>query len=225
MLSETEIVIRLLAAALFGGVIGFERERLSWAGLRTHMLVCVGAALFMIVSIEGFGDALHHAHVSFDPSRVAAQVASGIGFLGAGAILMRRGVVRGLTTAASLWAVAALGLAAGGGLYGAAIAATAIMLFILLVLKPLERRYAERRGLRHLRLRGPRDSLRYEDVAAALGGRAKRIRQFVVTPRDGAADEVEASLVLTGASAHDCAEIRDKLRELPGVREIEPRES
>src|SRR3546814_7734807 len=93
MLSETEVVIRLLAAALFGGAIGFERERLSWAGLRTHMLVCVGAALFMIVSIEGYGDALHHPNVSLDPSRVAAQVASGIGFLGAGAILMRRGVV------------------------------------------------------------------------------------------------------------------------------------
>src|SRR3546814_19829211 len=77
MLSETEVVIRLLAAALFGGAIGFERERLSWAGLRTHMLVCVGAALFMIVSIEGFGDALHHPNVSLDPSRVAAPVASG----------------------------------------------------------------------------------------------------------------------------------------------------
>src|SRR3546814_6518214 len=105
------------------------------------MLVCVGAALFMIVSIEGLGDALHHPNVSLDPSRVAAQVASGIGFLGAGAILMRRGVVHGLTTAASLWAVAALGLAVGGGLYGAAIAATLIMLFILLALKPLGKRY------------------------------------------------------------------------------------
>src|SRR3546814_20342339 len=87
---------------------------------------------------------LHHPNVSLDPSRVAAQVASGIGFLGAGAILMRRGVVHGLTTAASLWAVAALGLAVGGGTYGAAIAATLIMLFILLALKPPEQRYVER---------------------------------------------------------------------------------
>jgi putative Mg2+ transporter-C (MgtC) family protein len=220
MLSELEIIMRLLAAAVFGGIIGFERERLSWAGLRTHMLVCVGAALFMIVSIEGFGDALHHPQVSLDPSRVAAQVASGIGFLGAGAILMRRGVVRGLTTAATLWAVAALGLAIGGGLYGAAIAATLIMLFILLALKPLERRYIERRGTRQVRLRGPRDSLHYEDVAETLGGRAKRIRQFIVTPGEGA-DHVEANIVLAGASAQDCAEIRDKLRALPGVAEIE----
>ncbi|HEY9546249.1 MAG TPA: MgtC/SapB family protein [Solimonas sp.] len=226
MLSETEVVIRLLAAALFGGAIGFERERLSWAGLRTHMLVCVGAALFMIVSIEGFGDALHHPNVSLDPSRVAAQVASGIGFLGAGAILMRRGVVHGLTTAASLWAVAALGLAVGGGLYGAAIAATLIMLFILLALKPLEKRYVERRGTRRVvLLRGPRDNLRYEDVAAALGGRAKRIRQFIVTPDTDKADAVEVNIVLACANAREYDGIRDKLCNLADVREIEPRES
>src|SRR3546814_12151854 len=78
------------------------------------MLVCVGAALFMIVSIEGFGDALHHPNDSLDPSRVAAQVASGIGFLDAGALLKRRGVMHGLHTAASLWALAAHGLAVGG---------------------------------------------------------------------------------------------------------------
>src|SRR3546814_6763522 len=103
---------------------------------------------------------------------------------------MRRGVVHGLTTAASLWAVAALGLAVGGGLYGAAIAATLIMLFILLALKPLEKRYVERRGTRRVvLLRGPRDNLRYEDVAAALGGRAKRIRQFIVTPDTDKAED------------------------------------
>lgn len=225
MLSEMEIVVRLLAAAVFGGVIGFERERLSWAGLRTHMLVCVGAALFMIVSIEGFGDALHHPNVSFDPSRVAAQVASGIGFLGAGAILMRRGVVRGLTTAASLWAVAALGLAVGGGLYGAAIAATLIMLFILLALEPLEKRYRQRRGTRQLQLRGPQASLRYDNVTAQLGGRAKYIRRFIVTPSDEAADHGVATIVLAGASAHESAEIRDRLQALPGVQQIDSRES
>src|SRR3546814_142697 len=168
--------------------------------------------LFMFVSIEGFGDALHHPNVSLDPSRVAAQVASGIGFLGAGAILMRRGVVHGLTTAASLWAVAALGLAVGGGLYGAAIAATLIMLFILLALKPLEKRYVERRGTRRVvLLRGPRDNLRYEDVAAALGGRAKRIRQFIVTPDTDKADAVEVNIVLACANAREYDGIRDQL--------------
>ncbi|NGY05725.1 MgtC/SapB family protein [Solimonas terrae] len=224
MLDEMEIVVRLLAAALFGGVIGFERERLSWAGLRTHMLVCVGAALFMIVSTEGFADALQQPHASFDPSRVAAQVASGIGFLGAGAILMRRGVVRGLTTAASLWAVAALGLAVGGGLYGAASAATLIMLFILLALKPLERRYLERRGTRLLQLRGPQASLCYDNVTARLGGRAKYIRQYIVTPSDKARDHGDATIVLAGAGARESAEILARLQALPGVRQIDGRE-
>ena len=132
MLPHLELIARLGLAALLGGAIGFERERLSWAaGLRTHMLVCVGACLFMIVSAYGFNDVLTHEHVSLDPSRVAAQVVSGIGFLGAGSILLRGEIVRGLTTAASLWSVAAVGLAAGGGLYLAAFSATVIILIIL----------------------------------------------------------------------------------------------
>src|ERR1700755_2405060 len=90
MLGKVELVSRLVMAAALGSVIGFERERLSWAaGLRTHMLVCVGSALIMIVSAVGFFDVLQNEHVVLDPSRVAAQVVSGIGFLGAGSILLR----------------------------------------------------------------------------------------------------------------------------------------
>ena len=102
MASDLELIGRLVMSAVLGSVIGFERERLSWAaGLRTHMLVCVGSTLIMIVSIYGFSDSLGE-HVTLDPSRVAAQVVSGIGFLGAGAILARGQVIRGLTTAASV---------------------------------------------------------------------------------------------------------------------------
>jgi len=127
MLSNLELVGRLTIAALLGSVIGFERERLLWAaGLRTHMLVCVGACLVMIVSAYGFTPVLRQ-NVVLDPSRVAAQVVSGVGFIGAGSIILRNEVVKGLTTAASLWAVAAIGLAVGGGLYVAAAAATAAM--------------------------------------------------------------------------------------------------
>jgi len=105
MSPDWELVMRLLMAAALGSVIGADRERLVWAaGLRTHMLVSVGACLFMIVSAYGFSDRLGD-HVILDPSRVAAQVVSGIGFLGAGSILLRGEVVRGLTTAASLWTV------------------------------------------------------------------------------------------------------------------------
>lgn len=142
MLDTHEILLRLLVATLLGSVVGIERERRSaWAaGLRTHMLVCVGAALFMITSCIGFTDVLSGDHVTLDPSRVAAQVASGIGFLGAGTIILRRRMVHGLTTAASIWSVAAVGLAAGGGLYVAASSATGIMVTILAGLRPLERR-------------------------------------------------------------------------------------
>src|SRR6185295_18249062 len=142
MLPELEIAVRLLVAAALGSLIGFERERLLWAaGIRTHMLVCVGACLVMIVSAFGFSDALSQQNVNLDPSRVAAQVVSGIGFLGAGSILARGEIVKGLTTAASIWTVAAIGLAVGGGLYLAAGASTVIILIILAGIKPLEEAY------------------------------------------------------------------------------------
>lgn len=103
MLSNLEIIARLLPAAVLSGSIGIERERLLWAaGLRTHMLVGVGACLIVIVSAFGFNDVLGAHNVVLDPSRIAAQVVSGIGFLGAGTILLRGEVIKGLTTAASL---------------------------------------------------------------------------------------------------------------------------
>jgi len=112
MISAEETILRLGVAAVLGGLVGLERERLEWAaGMRTHALVSLGSALFMVVSIFGFSDILNQQHVILDPSRVAAQVASGIGFIGAGTIILRREVVKGLTTAASIWAAAAMSLA------------------------------------------------------------------------------------------------------------------
>lgn len=146
------MVARLALAALFGSVIGLERERLLWAaGLRTHMLVCVGSCLIMLVSAFGFADVLGTAHVVLDPSRIAAQVVSGIGFLGAGTILLRGEVVKGLTTAASLWGVAAIGLAIGSGLYVPALAATALIVGILAGVKPFEQRWRDRMRAQTLR--------------------------------------------------------------------------
>jgi len=138
MLSWQETIIRLVVAAFLGGLVGIERERLDWAaGLRTHMMVCLGSALVMIVSAFGFKDVIGTPGVALDPSRVAAQVISGIGFLGAGTILfLKHEVVKGLTTAAGLWTVAGIGLAVGGGLYFAAIATTVLALIILVVIKP-----------------------------------------------------------------------------------------
>lgn len=147
MLPDYDTLIRLLIATLLGGLVGFERERRSWvAGLRTHMLVSLGACLIMIVSQFGFESSLHHENVHLDPSRIAAQVVSGIGFLGAGTILFWRNMIRGLTTAASLWAVAAVGLSVGCGLYLPAVCVTLIALLILAGLRPLEKKFLRKQA-------------------------------------------------------------------------------
>ncbi|HSO02524.1 MAG TPA: MgtC/SapB family protein, partial [Gaiellaceae bacterium] len=129
-----EGLLRLVLAAVLAGAIGIERElREQEAGLRTHMLVCVGATMFMLVGVYGWSDYElgNDIGVVVDPARVASYVVAGIGFLGAGAII-RHGInVRGLTTAASLWVVAAIGVAVGAGMYGLAVATTALVLLAL----------------------------------------------------------------------------------------------
>ena len=129
---ELEFLLRIFCAAILGGIIGLEREyRSKEAGFRTHFLVALGSALFMIVSAYGFSDAMDNELQRWDVSRVAAQVVSGIGFIGAGTIIFRKAenVVSGLTTAAGLWVTAAMGLACGGGMYVLAIGSTVMVLF------------------------------------------------------------------------------------------------
>lgn len=123
------MVIRLLMATALGALIGVEREyHAKEAGVRTHLLVAVGSCLFMILSAYGFDAFLDQDHVSFDPSRIAAQVVTGIGFLGAGTIILQKQVVRGLTTAAGVWVTAAIGLACGIGMYLIAALTTVIVI-------------------------------------------------------------------------------------------------
>ena len=127
-----DFVWRLVLAAIFGTIIGLDREyREKEAGFRTHFLVSLGSALMMIVSQYGFSEILTHDGVSLDPSRIAAQVVSGIGFIGAGTIIFNHQIVRGLTTAASLWATAGIGLTAGAGMSWLALAATILALVAL----------------------------------------------------------------------------------------------
>ena len=127
-----DFVWRLVLAALFGTIIGLDREyREKEAGFRAHFLVSLGSALMMIVSQYGFSEILTHDGVSLDPSRIAAQVVSGIGFIGAGTIIFNHQIVRGLTTAASLWATAGIGLTAGAGMSWLALAATILTLVAL----------------------------------------------------------------------------------------------
>ena len=143
---EWDFIIRLCVAGLCGTVIGLDREyRVKDAGFRTHFLVALGSALIMIVSQYGFADILMHTGVGLDPSRIAAQVVSGIGFIGAGTIIIHRQLVRGLTTAASLWASAGIGLASGAGMYLVAGAATVLTLIGLEGLNLVFRRLGQRR--------------------------------------------------------------------------------
>lgn len=146
-LSDLELVLRLVLAAALGAIIGIEREwRDRAAGLRTHMLVALGAAVFTVVSAYGFQEWYEavpdgqRTSIVSDPTRIAAQIVTGIGFLGAGAIFRADDGIRGLTTAASLWMMAAIGLAAGAGYYALAVASTVLVLLVLVALRQVSGR-------------------------------------------------------------------------------------
>ncbi|GAB2581371.1 MgtC/SapB family protein [Dyella jejuensis] len=223
MIQPLEILLRLALAATLGAVIGLNRSRNEWAaGMRTHMLVSVGAALAIIVSAFGFRDVLGQPDVVLDPSRIAAQVVSGVGFLGAGTILFmqREQVVRGLTTAAGLWATASIGLAAGSGLLAAAVIATGLIWLILALLKPLERRLLAWR-----RREGPKLRLRLAD-ATALGSveaivtrQHLPLRKMVLRRQEDGDDQLE--LLFGPAMRTDqLTSLADELRELEGLQSV-----
>lgn len=131
----TEFILRLFIAGVLGSIIGLDREyRAKEAGYRTHFLVSLGSALIMIVSQHGFGGILDTPNVNLDPSRIASQVVTGIGFIGAGTIILHKQIVRGLTTAAGIWATSGIGLAIGAGMYELGISATVLTLVCLEVL-------------------------------------------------------------------------------------------
>ena len=205
-----------MLAAFAGSLVGIERERLQWAaGLRTHMLVCVGSCLVIIVSAYGFGDTLG-PHVVLDPSRVAAQVVSGIGFLGAGTILLRGEIVKGLTTAASLWAVAAVGLAVGSGLYIAALASTIIVLLILAGLKPIEERVRARVQTHRVVVRAKRGAMSIATLHDLLGTRADRVKHFVQL--QDAAEEIDVvEVTLARLPLPAVEDLLVRLRALPFI--------
>ncbi|MEO7051426.1 MAG: MgtC/SapB family protein [Rhodanobacter sp.] len=222
MIQPHEILIRLLLAAVLGAVIGVNRGRLEWAaGLRTHMLVSVGAALAMIVSAFGFADVLKRPDIVLDPSRIAAQVISGVGFLGAGTILFlqREQVIRGLTTAAGLWAVSAIGLAAGSGLFLAAAIATALIWVILALLKPIERRFVQARNRR------PRVTARLGGAPALAAVEEVLARHHLATfkiilRRHDSGEDVVDILFDRAVSSEQLATLVDGLRQVEGLRSV-----
>lgn len=191
--SWTQVADLLIAFAL-SAVIGGERElRGKSAGLRTHAIVGTASALFVLVSKYGFADALLNSQDRFDPSRVAAQIVSGIGFLGAGLIITRRGGVRGLTTAATVWETAAIGAAAGAGLPLLAATATGLHVVILTLFTPLSRVLPELgRGVRQIRVTyfDQRGALR--TILTTCAERQWTVVDLAVGQADGAAPLVAA---------------------------------
>lgn len=132
---QLEYILRIVLAGLCGAIIGYERKnRNKEAGIRTHLIVAMGAALIMVVSKYGFDDILGIKGIALDPSRIAAQIVTGVGFLGAGMIFMRRNMISGLTTAAGIWATSGIGMAIGSGLYGIGVMTTIFIVFVQIIL-------------------------------------------------------------------------------------------
>ena len=219
MLTIAEISIRLALAAAFGAVIGLERERKDWAaGLRTHMMVCMGSALIMMVSSFGFQDIINHPHVSLDPSRVAAQVVSGIGFIGAGTIMfLKPSTILGLTTASGLWTVAAIGLATGGGMYYAASIATVFSIFILWALQPLQKRVSRKYQQRFLTITIPADANPLEIINILTNNKNVVSYNFTVS-RDS--KETVIGLKLDSQASQQLLQIVEGLNTNPKVKKI-----
>ncbi len=210
MISTYDIVLRLLAALLFSGAVGLQRELTGkTAGMRTHILVGVGAALYTLVSGYTFGTTAANA------DRIAAQVVSGIGFIGGGAILKERGSIKGLTTAAGLWAAAALGMAAGAGLYTMGIAASLVVLLTLVVLRRVEKRVL-RRKLETWSLNVSLDSeIAVEEVRKAVTPNCCRISLIGLA----SGSEVRATFSVEVPHHYDIATLTQQLRTV-GARSV-----
>ena len=137
MIFDWQMLVKLVISAVLGGIIGLQRERAERpAGFRTHVLVCLGSTLIMLISSEAF-----KGNSAVDPTRIAAQVVTGIGFLGAGTIIRQGSIIKGLTTAASIWVVSAIGLAVGIGYYLGAVITTILVFLVLTIFKIVEERY------------------------------------------------------------------------------------
>jgi putative Mg2+ transporter-C (MgtC) family protein len=202
-MNEWMLILRLVAAGLMGGLIGLERElRAKEAGVRTHFIVALGSALFMIISQYAFDGQQH------DASRVAAQVVSGIGFIGAGVIIFQKNVVRGVTTAAGLWVAAAIGLSCGGGLYIVAGAVTLLTILCLEMMHWINLHYADK--LVHLTLAAS------EPVDAVLLTRT--LEQLRISPEALSVADGKAFLTLRVRQKRMSAALASLMDALPSYR-------
>ncbi|HEV2013474.1 MAG TPA: MgtC/SapB family protein [Candidatus Dormibacteraeota bacterium] len=211
MPNAADLMLRLLVALALGAIVGLERERQERAaGLRTVTMVSLGSCLFTIIGAYGFS--------ATDPSRVAAQIVTGIGFLGAGTIFLRKDLVRGLTTAATIWAVAAIGMAAGTARYFEAAFTTLLILAVLMVLKPIERRFFKRPSEAQVSVIVSRRDGEIEEVRAALGA----IGAFPLSIRIHELNETDDRLEIDVGlpASRTTAELLRQLRAVQGARQV-----
>ncbi|WP_274649149.1 MgtC/SapB family protein [Paenibacillus humicola] len=181
IIDETHIFLRLLLSICLGGLIGFEREQSNHAaGLRTNILVCLGSCLLMLLSMYGFSDFINEVNVRVDPARLAAAVITGIGFLGAGTILYTGKSITGLTTAASLWVVAAIGLAIGAGFYFASVSSTLLVLLILWAFNKIEKRFVNNKKQQLLKIDADDQSVLVLAISSLLSERDVQMRKISI---------------------------------------------
>jgi putative Mg2+ transporter-C (MgtC) family protein len=218
-LDTWDALLRLLVAAVLGGAIGLERElRDQEAGFRTHLLVAVGSCVFTLVSAYAWSDWAFSTPrgLVFDPTRIAAQIVTGIGFLGAGAIIVRGISVRGLTTAATLWVVAAIGMAAGTAYYSVAIGATALVLVSLGPLRIVSQRMVSRVRPEEAELAV---KLAPEGVAASVLARIDEAGGTVQTVEFG--DERTVDIVLRASRRAESARVAEEVSRLDDVERVQ----
>ena len=214
-----EIIFKLTLACILGGLIGLERESLNRpAGFRTYTLVCVGSALAMVVSIDMYYQ--YYRTVNADPGRIAAQVVSGIGFLGAGTIMKEGATVRGLTTAAGLWVVACIGLAVGAGMYIPAIATTILILFVLIYFIKFEQQFTGRRLYKGIVMLVDDQPGQVGIIGSILGDMEVLIKEIDLNRLD-TENQLEVELLLQLPKEVTIAEVIEKLSGVSGLHHID----
>lgn len=214
-----EIIFKLTLACILGGLIGLERESLNRpAGFRTYTLVCVGSALAMVVSIDMYFQ--FYQTVNADPGRIAAQVVSGIGFLGAGTIMKEGATVRGLTTAAGLWVVACIGLAVGAGMYIPAIVTTVLILFVLIYFFKFEQKFTGMRLYKGIVMVVDDQPGQVGVIGSILGEMGVLIKNIDLNRLD-AEDQLEIELLLQLPPEIYIESVLDRLSRVNGLHHID----
>ncbi len=213
-----DIIFKLVLACILGGVIGYERESSSRpAGFRTHILVCAGAALVMITSDFIFKK--YVGQVNADPARLGASVISGIGFLGAGTIIRDRMNVKGLTTAASLWAVACVGIAAGTGFYEGAVAATILIYITLMLLKKMESHFHTKNNYKTLVIYSKNSPCKLADVSNILEKYNVCIKNIEYTEKNHK-ENILVKFLIKLPDTFECKNVIAEIQNIDGIEKV-----